>query len=132
MKKTTKIILTIIISALFLTSAISSIFIANVNSAECYIGNYDEYICYKGEIYYKICDENKDLFSDDFYNSYNDFSVGNLDELNERTLSVKGINTNIRFFTENVLIVYNNSSHDEIVFLQLDHFLDTVCFAKIQ
>lgn len=130
--KTTKIIIIILILILFFYAIISTLFIVNVNSADCYIGNYDEYICYNGEIFYKICDENKELFSEDFYDNYEDFSVSNLEDLNERSISVKGINTNIKSITENVLVVYDDSSHNEIVFLQLDHFLDTVCFAKRQ
>lgn len=131
-KKKTKTILIILILILFFYAIISTLFIVNVNSVECYIGNYDEYICYNGEIFYKICDENKELFSEHFYDSYENFNVSSLEELNERSLSIKGINTNIRGLTEKVLVVYDDSSYNEIVFLQLDHFSDTVCFAKRQ
>lgn len=131
-KKKTKTILIILILILFFYAIISTLFIVNVNSVECYIGNYDEYICYNGEIFYKICDENEELFSEHFYDSYENFNVSSLEELNERSLSIKGINTNIRGLTEKVLVVYDDSSYNEIVFLQLDHFSDTVCFAKRQ
>lgn len=97
----------------------------NVESCECYIGNYDEYICYEGEIYYRICDENKDMFTEEFLDSYEDYLVVTPDDF-DRADSVRGLNTGMMFLTENVEIVYNNSNHDEIVYLTLAQGLETI------
>jgi len=120
--KTKQAILLFCISILLVLFVFASFIICNINSSKCYIGNYDEYICYNGEIYYKICDENRDLFSSEFYNSYQNYAIVNGTDLDERAIDIRGINTSARFLTDRVRVVYNNSDHDEIVFLTLEHF----------
>lgn len=130
MNKALKIFLSIGIVCICTLSVFMCLLFNNINSSECYIGNYDAYICYNGEIYYKISDENKALFSDEFYNIYDENAVMNLTDLEDRTKVVRGINPDIRFLTEKVTIVYNNSAYDEIAFLKLDHFLESYDYAK--
>ncbi len=124
--RTQKIILLFSLFALLILFVFTCFIINNIKSSECYVGNYDEYICYDGEMYYKICDENKVLFSEEFYNNYQEYSISNITELDERTVDIKGINTFSRFLTENVRVIYNNSDHNEIVFLTLEHFPGTI------
>lgn len=123
--KTQTIILWSCIFVLLSLVIFTCFIIGNIKASKCYIENYDEYICYNGEIYYKICDKNKALFSKEFYDSYQKYLIANVTDLDERTIEIKGINTSSRFLTEPVRVVYNNSDHDKIVFLTLEHFPET-------
>ncbi len=129
--KTKKEIIVICTVILLLLLVFVCFILYNVSVSECYIGNYDEYICYNGEVYYKICEENKALFSKETLIHYDESIIINYDDLEKRTSIIKGINIKTRFFTEKVRIVYDNETHDNIVFLTLDHFLDTCDYIKI-
>lgn len=127
--KTLQLLLTISIVIIAVLTLSICIFSYYVDSAQCYIENYDEYIYLNGEIYYKICDENRDLFPSESYDKY---QISNLTDLEDRTLEIIAINPNKRFFVDKVRIIYNNPRHDEIVFLSLDHFTESYEYAKVK
>lgn len=126
--KTIFLIIFIILTVLLFVISFVEFCLIAFASSDLYHDSDNDCIYYNGEIYYEICEENKDLFEPEFYSKFPNgvTSIGKDDLYEYETI----YNQYQMFLSEPCKIFYTSAEHTEVEYIDVDLFLTSAYFAK--